>query len=110
MPVERDPRATTAQPCSKGLIFLKKQTAYLSKALILHVHEIGTFCIDCTGTPKPLGRPATPAPLVARIEGLAATTPLSIRQIHAALAGRVSRSVVGEIVKRIRAQAPLASL
>jgi DNA invertase Pin-like site-specific DNA recombinase len=59
---------------------------------------------------KHLGRPATPASLVARIEGLAATTPLSIRQIHVALAGRVSRSVVGEIVKRIRAQAPLASL
>ena len=22
-----------------------------SKCLILHAHEIGTFCIDCTGTP-----------------------------------------------------------
>src|SRR5262249_13384904 len=51
MTVERDPRATTAQQCSKGLILLKKQTAYLSKALILHAYEIGTFCIDCTGTP-----------------------------------------------------------
>jgi hypothetical protein len=51
MTVERDPRATTAQQCSKGLILLKKQTTYLSKALILHAHEIGTFCIDCTGTP-----------------------------------------------------------
>jgi hypothetical protein len=51
MTVERDPRATTAQQCSKGLILLKEQTAYLSKALILHAHEIGTFCIDCTGTP-----------------------------------------------------------
>jgi hypothetical protein len=52
MTVERDPRATTAQQGSKGLILLKKQTSYLSKALILHAHEIGTFCIDCTGTPK----------------------------------------------------------
>src|SRR5262245_39478694 len=51
MTVARDPRATTAQQCSKGLILLKKQTAYLSKALILHAYEIGTFCIDCTGTP-----------------------------------------------------------
>src|SRR5262249_29107523 len=51
MTVERDPRATTAQQCSKGLILLKKQTTYLSKALILHAYEIGTFCIDCTGTP-----------------------------------------------------------
>src|SRR5262249_16335388 len=24
-----------------------------SKILILHAHEIGTFCIDCTGTPAP---------------------------------------------------------
>jgi hypothetical protein len=54
MTVERDPRATTAQQCSKGLILLKKQTTYLSKALILHAHEIGTFCIDCTGTPCPM--------------------------------------------------------
>jgi len=45
----------TAQQCSKGLILLKKQTAYLSKALILHAHEIGTFCIDCTGTPSCTG-------------------------------------------------------
>ena len=52
MTVERDPRATTAQQCSKGLILLKKQTTYLSKALILQAHEIGTFCIDCTGTPS----------------------------------------------------------
>jgi hypothetical protein len=52
MTVERDPRATTAQQCSKGLILLKKQTAYLSKALISHAYEIGTFCIDCTGTPR----------------------------------------------------------
>src|SRR5215470_17553136 len=52
MTVERDPRATTAQQCSKGLILLEKQTAHLSKTLILHAHEIGTFCIDCTGTPS----------------------------------------------------------
>jgi hypothetical protein len=54
MTVERDPRATTAQQGSKGLILLKKQTSYLSKALILRTHEIGTFCIDCTGTPSSL--------------------------------------------------------
>jgi hypothetical protein len=48
---EGSSRATTAQQCSKGLILLKKQTTHLSKMLILHAHEIGTFCIDCTGTP-----------------------------------------------------------
>ena len=60
MTVERDPRATMAQQCSKGLILLKKQTTYLSKALILHAHEIGTFCIDCTGTPILLVNPKVP--------------------------------------------------
>jgi hypothetical protein len=59
---------------------------------------------------KPLGRPATPAPLVARIEGFAAITSLSIRQIHAAVAGRASRAVVGVIVKRVRASSCDASL
>jgi DNA invertase Pin-like site-specific DNA recombinase len=53
---------------------------------------------------KPLGRPATPAPLVARIEALAGTTGLSVRQIQGALSGQVSRSVVGDIVTRVRAQ------
>jgi hypothetical protein len=48
---EGSPRATTAQQCSKGLILLKKQTTRLSNILILHAYEIGTFCIDCTGTP-----------------------------------------------------------
>ena len=52
---------------------------------------------------KPLGRPGTPAPLVARIEALAGTTGLSVRQVQEALAGQVSRSVVGAIVKRVRA-------
>ena len=58
---------------------------------------------------KPLGRPATPAPLVSRIEALAETTSLSVRQIQEALAGQVSRSVVGEIVKRVRAQSHTSS-
>src|SRR5262245_44652333 len=60
MTVERAPRATTAQPCSKGLILLKKQTDYLSKTLILRAYETGTFCIDCTGTPILVATDATP--------------------------------------------------
>jgi DNA invertase Pin-like site-specific DNA recombinase len=52
---------------------------------------------------KPMGRPATPTRFVERGEELASSTDLSIRQIHGALKGRVSRSVVGEIVKRVRA-------
>jgi hypothetical protein len=51
---------------------------------------------------KRFGRPRTPAPIVARVEALASTTIMSIRQIYQALGGRVSRSIVGEIVKRVR--------
>ena len=38
----------------KPLISLEKQIAQPVKPLILHNNEIGTFCIDCTGTPLPL--------------------------------------------------------
>jgi len=51
---------------------------------------------------KPIGRPPTPPRAVAEIETLAATTDLSVRKIHAKIQGRVSRSIVGEIAKRVR--------
>jgi hypothetical protein len=41
---------------------------------------------------------------VEHIEELAGSTEMSIRQIHDALKGRVSRSVVGKIVKCARSQ------
>ena len=37
------------------------------------------------------------------IERLAASTPLSVRQIHETIEGKASRSIVGAIVKRVRA-------
>jgi DNA invertase Pin-like site-specific DNA recombinase len=82
--------------------------AELESALISERVKAGMAAARARG--KSLGRPVTPAPLVVQIEELAATTSLSIRQIRAALAGRVSRSVVGEIVKRVRAQARPTSL
>ena len=98
----------TASPMGKAMFTIIGAMAELESALISERVKAGMAAARARG--KSLGRPATPALLVARIEGLAATTSLSIRQIHAVLAGRVSRSVVGEIVKRVRAQAPLASL
>jgi DNA invertase Pin-like site-specific DNA recombinase len=50
------------------------------------------------------GGPTTPAWFVTRIEELADTTDMSIRQIQNALKGKVSKSVVREIVKRVREQ------
>lgn len=55
-------------------------------------------------------RPATPAQLVSRIEALAGTTGMSVRQIQEAFGGQVSRSVVGDIVKHVRAQSHTSSL
>ena len=51
---------------------------------------------------KRFGRPVTPPYMVARIEEKARTTDLSIRQIHREFDNRVSRSLVGKIVKRVR--------
>lgn len=51
---------------------------------------------------KHLGRPPTPAYLVTRIEALAQTTDLSVRQIHRKIDQRAGRGVVGDIVKRVR--------
>ena len=98
----------TASPMGKAMFTIIGAMAELESALISERVKAGMAAARARG--KSLGRPTTSASLVARIEGFAATTPLSIRQIHAALAGRVSRSVVGVIVKRVRTQARLASL
>jgi hypothetical protein len=49
---------------------------------------------------KHLGRPPIPQHIVSEIVALTTSTDLSIRQIQAKIAGRASRSMVGEITKR----------
>jgi hypothetical protein len=44
----------------------------------------------------------TPKRVGGEIEVLAASTDLSVRQIHVKISGRASRGVVGEITKRAR--------
>jgi DNA invertase Pin-like site-specific DNA recombinase len=90
----------TASPMGKAMFTIMGAMAELESALIAERVKAGMAAARARG--KSLGRPATPAPLVARIEEFAATTPLSVRQIHAAVAGRASRAVVGVIVKRVR--------
>jgi hypothetical protein len=51
---------------------------------------------------KRLGRPETPPYLVKQIEQLAKTTDLSINKIRERINNKVSRAVVGQIVKRVR--------
>ena len=55
---------------------------------------------------KHLGRPPIPRHVVAEIKTLATSTDLSIRKIHEKVAGKASRSVVGEITKRVRLENP----
>jgi DNA invertase Pin-like site-specific DNA recombinase len=98
----------TESPMGKAMFTMIGAIAELESALISERVKAGMAAARARG--KRLGRPATRPVLMGRIEVLAATTTLSIRQIHATLAGQVSRSVVGQIVKRVRAQSRGVSL
>jgi DNA invertase Pin-like site-specific DNA recombinase len=90
----------TQSPMGKALFTIVGAMAELEAALIAERVKAGMAAAKARG--KPCGRPATPAHLVARVEALARTTDLSIRHMHHVLQGQVSRSVIGEIVKRVR--------
>ena len=98
----------TESPMGKAMFTIIGVMAELESSLISERVMAGMAAARARG--KHVGRPATPARLVERIEELAGSTDISIREIHEALKGRVSRSVVGEIVKRVREQRPAASL
>jgi DNA invertase Pin-like site-specific DNA recombinase len=98
----------TESPMGKAMFTMIGAIAELESALIAERVKAGMAAARARG--KRLGRPATRPALVERIERLAATTPLSIRQIHATVAGQVSRSVVGHIVQRVRSPSRDASL
>jgi DNA invertase Pin-like site-specific DNA recombinase len=80
--------------------------AELEASLISERVTAGMKAAEARG--RHLGRPATPPRVVSEIEALATSTDLSIRQIHKEIAGRASRSIVGEITKRTRAGQPAA--
>ncbi len=90
----------TASLMGKTMLTIIGATAALESALSSERIKAGMVAAQARG--KRLGRPATPGHLVAHVETLAQTTEMSIRQIQEAMAGRVSRSVVGQIVKRVR--------
>jgi DNA invertase Pin-like site-specific DNA recombinase len=98
----------TDHPMGKAMFTIIGAMAELESSLISERVKAGMAAARVRG--KHLGRPATSTHFVARIEELACTTDMSIRQIHEALKGRVSRSVVEEIVKRVREQSQEASL
>ena len=91
----------TQSPMGRTMFTIIGAMAELESSLISERVKAGMEAARARG--KPMGRPATPTRFVERVEELATSTDLSIRQIHGTLKGRVSRSVVGEIVKRVRA-------
>jgi DNA invertase Pin-like site-specific DNA recombinase len=90
----------TQSPMGKAMFTIIGAMAELESALISERVKAGMAAAKVRG--KRFGRPRTPAYVVARVEAFAGTTTMSIRQIHQTLGGRVSRSIVGEIVKRVR--------
>ena len=90
----------TQRPMGKAMFTIIGAMAELEAALIAERVKAGMAAAKARG--KRYGRPTTPAHLVARVETLARTTNLSIRHIHRTVSDRVSRSIVGEIVKRVR--------
>ena len=98
----------TESPMGKAMFTIVGAMAELESSLISERVKAGMEAARARG--KSLGRPATLPHLVARVENLAQTTEMSIRQIREALPGKVSRSVVGHIVKRVREQSRGISL
>jgi DNA invertase Pin-like site-specific DNA recombinase len=72
--------------------------AELESALISERVTAGMKAAKARG--KHLGRPPIRRAVAAEIEALAASTNLSIRQIHERIDGKASRGIVGEITKR----------
>jgi DNA invertase Pin-like site-specific DNA recombinase len=90
----------TQSPMGKAMFTIMGAMAELEAALIAERVKAGMAAAKARG--KRFGRPGTPAHIVARVAIFAGTTGMSIRQIYQAVGGRVSRSVVGEIGKRVR--------
>ena len=90
----------TASPMGLAMFTIIGAMAELESSLISERVTAGMRAAKARG--RRIGRPPTPARVIAEIEDLAASTDLSIRQIHEKIARRASRGRVGEIVKRIR--------
>jgi DNA invertase Pin-like site-specific DNA recombinase len=95
----------TTSPMGKAMFTLIGAMAELESSLISERVTAGMKAAKARG--RKLGRPKTPAAVVARVEELAKTTGLSVREIHQQLDTKVGRSVVGDIVKRVRPRPPL---
>lgn len=90
----------TTSPMGKAMFTLIGAMAELESSLISERVTAGMKSAQARG--KHMGRPTTPDYQRKKIEHLASNTKLSIRKIETQLEGKVSRSVIGEIVKGVR--------
>jgi len=92
----------SSSPMGKAMFTIIATMAELESSLISERVKAGMAAARARG--KKLGRPKTPADLVKQIEQLAETTEMSINEIKERVSRKVSRAVVGQIVKRFRDQ------
>ncbi len=90
----------TSSPMGKAMFTIIGAMAELESSLISERVTAGMAAAKSRG--KHVGRPRTAPYFTDRVEELARTTGMSIRQIHRQLEGKVSRGVIGDIVKRAR--------
>jgi len=90
----------TQSPMGKAMFTIIGAIAELESSLISERVKAGMAAAKARG--KKLGRPKTPSYLVKQIQQLAETTDLSINKIRDRIDGKVSRAVVGQIIKDIR--------
>lgn len=91
----------TDSPMGRAMFTIIGAMAELESSLISERVTAGMRAAEARG--RHIGRPATRERIVSEIETLATSTDLSIRAIQRKIAGRASRSIVGEITKRARA-------
>ena len=96
----------TDSPMGRAMFTIIGAMAELESSLVSERVTAGMRAAEARG--RHLGRPATPQRVVSEIEAIARSTDLSILQIQKKIAGRASRSIVGEITKRTRATRPSA--
>jgi len=96
----------TDSPMGRAMFTIIGAMAELESSLISERVTAGMKAAEARG--RHLGRPPVSPRIVNKIEDLAASTDLSIRQIQKEIASKASRGVVGEITKRVRAGPPPA--
>ena len=90
----------TKTPMGKAMFTIIGAMAELESSLIGERVKAGMAAAKARG--KKPGRPETPPKLVKQIEALAETTDLSINKIRDRIKNKVSRAVIGQIIKRVR--------